>query len=212
MSNTVRERQQVERGQSGITVIGNPKVSMVVACYQSPKKLLLPLGSFIAQTHENWECLVVHDGPGGSEIEELIDRLGDSRISFHSLPDKSNDWGNTSKEYGSHLSIGSYIGHSNDDNFYAPVYFEWMLRSLIDNEAQFAYCDMVHSHRKYQPMVCEPRPCHIDGGGWLCLSTIVKATPWPTKSDNHADGHYVESLLNLCGRSIHVPHYLFTHN
>jgi hypothetical protein len=214
MNDAIRERQQAERTRAGVEIPSDCKVSMVIACYRNIRKILLPLASLINQTHENWEAIIVHDGSEGScEVWDVVNNFCDPRLRYHELPLKSNDWGNSSKEYGSQLATGNYIGHSNDDNFYAPVYFEWMLRSLIENQAQFAYCDMVHSHRQYQPMTCEPRACHIDGGGWLCQAGIVKATPWPTpKNDGHADGHYVEALVSRCGRVTHVPHYLFTHN
>lgn len=213
MSDSIRERQQAERTQSGKQILGNPKVSMIVSAYENHDKILLPLSSFISQTHTNWEAIIVHDGPGGYMIQHRIRALQDSRISFHCLPEKSNDWGNSSKEYGSQLATGEYIGHSNDDNFYAPVYFEWMLLSMIEQQADFAYCNMVHSHRQYQPMSCEPRACMIDGGGWIAKADIVKSTPWPEpKSHSHADGHYIESLVSKCKSTTHVPGYLFTHN
>src|SRR5581483_3683087 len=212
MTDSIRERQQAERGVSGLSIEGNPKISMVVACYENTKKILVPLGSFQSQTHENWECIIVHDGPGGFLLEHKIRSLQDPRFQFYRLPENSGDWGNSCKEYGSQLATGDYIGHSNDDNFYAPVYFEWMLRAMKEQEAQFVYCNMIHSHRQYQPMSCDTKACHIDGGGWIAEAEIVKTTPWPSpKSDNHADGYYVESLVARCSRTAMIPGYLFVH-
>jgi len=213
MSEEIRDRQQLERVQSGVAIPGNPKISMVIACYENHDKILLPLASCINQSYTNWEAVVVHDGPGGFMIQHRIRSLQEPRISFYHLPEKSNDWGNSNKEYGSQLCAGDYIAHSNDDNFYSPIYFEWMLRAMIEQQADFAYCNMVHSHRQYQPMSCEPRACMIDGGGWIAKAEIVKSTPWPEpKNHSHADGYYIEAMVSKCKNITHVPGYLFTHN
>ncbi len=176
MSEEIRDRQQLERVQSGVAIPGNPKISMVIACYENHDKILLPLASCINQSYTNWEAVVVHDGPGGFMIQHRIRSLQEPRISFYHLP-------------------------------------EWMLRAMIEQQADFAYCNMVHSHRQYQPMSCEPRACMIDGGGWIAKAEIVKSTPWPEpKNHSHADGYYIEAMVSKCKNITHVPGYLFTHN
>ena len=40
----------------------NPKVSVIVPCYNQAQFLAETLDSVLAQTHENWECIIVNDG------------------------------------------------------------------------------------------------------------------------------------------------------
>jgi glycosyltransferase involved in cell wall biosynthesis len=201
--------------QSLLPLPGNPKVSMIVSAYGRPQQILVTLSSFIAQTYANWECLVVHDGPtqGDTSLYEVVQRFGDSRIYYFETAERKNDWGNSSKEWGSQLAIGDFIGHSNDDNYYAPVYFEWLIHSMLSGDAQFAYCNMIHSHHAWQPLSCDLRPGQIDGGGWIARADIVRDTPWPDdRKDGMADGIYVQRLVERCQRTIKIPGFLFVHN
>jgi len=191
---------------------GNPLVSMVIAAYKRPRELLSTIHCLLCQTHQNFEILVVHDGPGGGRIAAAIERLGDPRVRYIELPNNCNDWGNSSKMYGSQLASGDFIGHSNDDNYYAPVYFEWMLSDLIYKEAEFAYCNMVHSHSQWSVLDCRIQPGYIDGGGWICSASIVKSTPWESTKDTYSDGIYAVTLASKANKAVKVPGLIFVHN
>ena len=189
-----------------------PLVSMVVAAFNRPAQVQAMLHSLLVQTLQDFEIIVVHDGPGPA-VQEAVYRIGDARIVYHELPTRRNDWGNSSKEFGSALAQGAYIGHSNDDNYYAPVYLEALVGAMQQANAEFAYCNMVHSHHGYAAFDTAPIPGWIDGGGWLCRANCVQVTPWPeSKSDPYADGHYVQALLSRCSGVVKVPAFLFVHN
>lgn len=201
------------RGEVPISANPEPEVSIVIGSYSRTKELLATIHSFLAQTWENFELLVVNDGPPCPEVMEAVCSIRDPRIRFLATSGRCNDWGNTSKEVGSHLSTGKYIGHSNDDNYYAPVYLEKMLDGLRTNDAQFAFCNMIHSYTDYMPFPTHPTVYQIDGGGWICRADIVRSTAWPEpKSSSCADGMYVEALVARCERIVKVPGYLFVHN
>ena len=189
-----------------------PLVTMVVAAYNRPKPILSLLYSLLVQTWQEFEIIVVHDGVG-EVIQEVVTSLDDSRIRFYETDRRYNDFGNSSKELGSLLAAGEYIGHTNDDNYYAPVYFEAMLCAMLQADADFAYCNMVHSHQGYAAFDTHPVPGRIDGGGWICKANVVRATLWPElKSDVYADGRFAESLAVRSNRVVKVPGFLFVHN
>jgi glycosyltransferase involved in cell wall biosynthesis len=195
-----------------IVVPSNPKLSMVVAAYQRTRELQATLACFLAQTHQNFEVLVVHDGPGDGRVRQLVEGWGDERFQYRELPTRRNDWGNSAKAWGSLQATGDWIGHSNDDNYYAPVYFERMLTALIQGEADFAYCNMVHSHQGWQPFETAPVPGAIDGGGWICRASTVRTTPWPANTaDPYADGYYAQALASR-SKVVKVAATLFVHN
>jgi GT2 family glycosyltransferase len=189
-----------------------PVVSMIIATYNKPRETVATVHNLLIQTLQDFELIVVNDGPGAA-VRDAVCTIGDPRILYHETQERYNDWGNSSKELGSRLARGTYIGHSNDDNYYAPIYFMSMVRALSESGAGFAYCNMIHSHQDYRPFDTNPTAGWIDGGGWLCKAEIVKNTPWPEpKSDQYADGRYVEALVSRAGGTIKVPGYLFVHN
>jgi glycosyltransferase involved in cell wall biosynthesis len=196
--------------ESRIPLPREPKVSMVVAAYQRPRQILVCLHSLLVQTHQTFEVIVVHAGPG-PEVKQAVLGLDDPRIRYLEAPDNPGDYGNSSREYGTQFATGDWIGQTNDDNYYVPVYFEWMLSELLRNEAQFAYSNMVHSHYQWLPFETYPAPGRIDAGGWICRADIVKATPWRTKGLVTSDGEYAEALAAKC-RVVKVPGCLFIHN
>lgn len=210
---STRESDAQQDERTGTAPEHRPLVSMVVAAYEQPRDLITTLHCFLVQTLQDFEVLVVHDGPGPAALREAVLALGDRRITYHETPVRNNDWGNSSKEYGSNLARGRYIGHSNDDNYYAPVYFEALVAAIERDGADFAYCNMVHSQHGYAAFDTAPYHGRIDGGGWLCRAEVVKATPWPEpKSNGYADGLYVEALVRHCHRVTKVPAFLFVHN
>lgn len=197
---------------SRIPLPNNPRVSFIIAAYKRPVQIKVTIASILAQTHQNFEIIVVHDGPGGKQVELAVSNFNDDRISFHELDRNYNDFGNTSKEYGSQLATGDYIGHSNDDNYYAPVYFEWMLSDMMNQGCDLGYCNMIHSASCWYGFDTYPAATRIDGGGWLCKADIVKKTEWGDKKDMCADGHYVEALMKSCNKAIKIGGFLFVHN
>src|SRR5262249_14326027 len=151
----------------------NAKVSMIVCAYFRDRQILPTLACFLAQTYQNFEVLVVHDGPGDGGVRESVSLFADERLRYVETPERYNDWGNTPKAWGSLQATGEWIGHSNDDNYYAPVYFEMMLGALLREDAQFAYCNMIHSHHGWTPFDTKPVAGYIDAGGWICHTDIV---------------------------------------
>jgi glycosyltransferase involved in cell wall biosynthesis len=197
---------------SRLPLPGNPKISMIVAAYDRPRHILVCLNSLIVQTHDNIEIIVVHDGPG-SRVREAVARIDDPRIRYYETGTRAGPMhqGHQSREYGSQLATGDWIGHTNDDNYYAPVYCEWMLSELLRNDADFAYCNMIHSHYSWQPFDTTPLPCRIDAGGWICKASIVKRTPWRNKTCETADGEYASELAQQ-SKVVKVPGCIFVHN
>jgi glycosyltransferase involved in cell wall biosynthesis len=209
MSRWNREQHAVRKGGP---LPGNPKLSMIVSAYYRDQQILPTLACFLAQTHQNFEVLVVHDGPGDGAVRASVALFQDDRLHYLDLPERRNDWGNSAKAWGSQQATGEWIGHSNDDNYYAPVYFERMLGALLRDDAQFVYCNMIHSHHGWTPFDTAPAVGRIDGGGWICRAEIVKSTAWPVNpTDPCADGHLAQALAAR-SKVVKVPATLFVHN
>jgi hypothetical protein len=195
-------------------VPGTPLVSMVIAAYtrQDPRlldALLCLVYCLRAQTYSNWEAIIVHDGPNGVH-GQTIDAIGDARLRWLETPERKQQHGHPWRAYGISLARGDYIGLSNGDNYYVPVYFEAMLNALLTHHAQFAYCDMIHSHREWQPYPTEPHSGRLDLGAWVANAELVKATPWTDMGFN-GDGTFIEALVARAAKLVKLENCLFVH-
>jgi glycosyltransferase involved in cell wall biosynthesis len=193
-----------------MVIPGNPKISIAVAAYKRPDLLSCLLWGFKTQTYENWEINVIHDGPG-PECRAAVEGFGDERIRIFETSEQRGHWGHPWREYGISKCTGEFIGLTDDDNFYAPVYFEWMLAALIDAEADFAHCDIVHSHRQFQYFPTEPRRFHCDLGSWVARASTLRGVPW-TDFGHDGDGTFIESVVRRSRKVVHVPGVLMLHN
>lgn len=192
-------------------VPGNPLVSMVVAAYvvDEPRRraaLECLLKSFEAQTHSNWEAVVVHDGPGLGSFANL-----DSRIHLIETQERKQNFGHPWRQFGIEKTRGKYVGMTNGDNYYAPAYFEAMLRSLIANNADFIHCDMIHSHKIWKPLPTKLKRGQIDLGCWLASGDLVRSTPWKDISFA-ADWTYIQELTRKAGKVVKLSNFMFVHN
>lgn len=191
-------------------VPGNPKVSLAVAAYRSPDSLCGLIYALRCQTYPNWEAIIVHDGPG-AEVRAAVERIGEPRVRLIETDERRGSYGHPWRRFGIEHCTGDFIGLSNDDNYYAPTYFEWMLHQMAEEKADFAYCNMVHSHQQWAYFPTRPKRGCIDLGAWLGRRELVLATPWPG-DDFNADGDFIEALARKARRVTHVEGCLFVHN
>ncbi len=144
-------------------------------------------------------------------VRAVVERIGEPRIRLVEAPERQGHYGHPWRQLGIDHCQGGYIGLSNGDNYYAPVYLEWMLYALTTQDADFAYCNMVHSYLRWAPYTTRPEKGGMDLGAWIARAALVKSTPW-RDTDNQADGTFVEAMLRKARRVTHVPGWLFVHN
>jgi glycosyltransferase involved in cell wall biosynthesis len=194
-----------------LEIPGNPKVSLGIAAYNRPDQLSCLIYSLKSQTYPNWEAVIMHDGPG-PEVRTAVERIDDARVRFIETDERLGQYGHPHRSRAISLCTGEFIGLSNDDNYYAPVYFEWMLYALTSADAMFAHCDMVHNYWRWCYFITQPRKNRCDLGSWIARANLVKATPW-RDMDFAGDGTFIEDLVRQCrGKVVHVPGCLYVHN
>lgn len=197
-------------GWKTLEVPGQPKVSLAIAAYQSPDTLAGLIYSLRCQTYTNWEAVIVHDGPG-PKVRETVERIDDPRVRLIETEDRRGHYGHPWRRFGLEQCTGDYVGLSNDDNYYAPVFFEWMLHQMVRDRADFAYCNMVHSHQQWAYFPTRPKRGCCDLGAWIATRELALAVPWPS-NDFNADGDYIEALTGQAHRITRVEGCLFVHN
>jgi hypothetical protein len=198
------------RGWDPLPVPGRPLVSLAVAAYGEPDELACLLYSLRCQTYDRWEAVVVHDGPGPA-ARDVVTRLNDPRVRLVETPERKGQYGHPWRRLGIDACSGDFMGLSNADNYYAPVYFEAMLSALVTQGADFAYSDMVHSYLRWGALRTRPEKGHLDLGAWVARAGLVKATEW-WDLGFMGDGTFIEDLLEKARKVVHVPGCLFVHN
>jgi hypothetical protein len=199
-----------------------PKIGIAVASYaegadsqRRGQALCCLLQSLRAQTYDLWHALVVHDGPLSADTNYALGAVTwDDKCRLHVTETRQQQFGHPHRQTAIDklLAMGcDWIGLTNDDDYYMPVYFEWMLSAALDKKVDFVYCDMIHSHQLWKPLTCEIRRGRIDVGGFLVHRRIAEQV----KFDNYTfagDWDYISRLHNKAKLSVKVPATLFVHN
>lgn len=175
------------------------------------------LAAFTAQTWKNWRLLVVHDGPPTALA--VVDKLtaiagGDSRIEIAFAGERKQQFGHPHRQWAINKLRESceYIGMTNQDNYYVPSFLEMMLGDAFGKpQADFIYCDMVHSHRSWRPVATRPQRGRLDLGAFLVRSWLCKKIMF----DNFSfagDGDYINRVVKAAKVVRKVNATLMVHN
>jgi len=191
-----------------------PKVLFVAPIYRYYPILVHALQ---LQTHEDWELLLIHDGPDDTELAGLIQRIDDPRIRFHQTAERHNDWGHSLRA----LALkwieqepidGDYVVITNADNYYVPGFIEATLPHF-GPETVAVCCGMAHDQRDW---IAGPPELHfgrIDCGSAMVTREAALTVGW-TSRQYAADWEFFQALLARYGKSRIelLPNTLFVHN
>lgn len=193
-----------------------PLLSVIVAAFtrDDPRlqaALLCLVHSFRAQTYTNWEMLVIHDGPG-SGMGGAFKRLEEPRVTLLETEERKHNFGHPHRQLGIDQAKGTWLMLTNGDNYYVPTFIEALLYEASARKADFAYCDMVHSHKQWKPMSCQPRYRYLDLGGLIVKTALARQVPF-NRTNFAADGDWINRLADKArGRIAKVAATLFVHN
>lgn len=208
-------------------ILGTPRVGIGVASFLNAdarrwESLRCLVDSFCAQTYPNWKLRVVHDGPAYHDSHSLrqADRLSDEgrdrRITFDETAERKQQFGHPWRQYALDMLATEceWLLLTNDDNYYMPVFLEWLLSvATTSRGCKMAYCDMIHSHRKWTPLKTAPKAGSLDLGGFIVHRDLAKHVPFDNFAFN-GDGDWINRLVEKAGASAvqKVPAVLFVHN
>ncbi|ARN76530.1 hypothetical protein BST97_00100 [Nonlabens spongiae] len=119
----------------------SPLVSIIIPTYNRAHIIGPTLDSVIAQTYQNWECIVVDDGSNDNTQEVLNDYVNkDSRFRFYIRPDDHLPGGNGARNYGFKMSKGELIQWFDSDDFMLDRKIELKVEAILSKEYDFALC------------------------------------------------------------------------
>lgn len=115
-------------------------VSIIIPTFNRAYLIGETLESIIAQSHKNWECIIVDDGSTDNTdvvIAEYIKK--DSRFQYHQRPFDRIKGANACRNYGFELSKGEYIKWFDSDDIMHPDFLEKQVK-VLENNSDLDFC------------------------------------------------------------------------
>ena len=175
--------------------------------------------SLLAQTHQNIEIIIHHDGPlNDTELAKKFRDL-DSRIIFLDNLEHKGFWGFPHRGNSAIIEPNNsdFTFFTNEDNYYLPTFCRTLLESAIDNNADIVNTDFITDQGKTFSINEQNLGMNgIDMGAFIVKTEIVKSTPFVgTEGGNFftgSDGRYYEEIKKKAKKIYTVKQYLFIHN
>jgi glycosyltransferase involved in cell wall biosynthesis len=119
----------------------NSLVSIIIPTFNRAHLISETLDSILAQTYQNWECIIVDDG--SIDETELIVQVyieKDSRFQYHRRPQDRPEGGNAARNYGFEVSNGEYVNWFDDDDVMHHDKLFLQVESLSKSDFNFSVC------------------------------------------------------------------------
>ncbi|MFC4739536.1 glycosyltransferase family 2 protein [Flavobacterium ponti] len=114
----------------------NPLISIIIPAYNRAQLIRETLDSILAQTYENWECIIVDDGSTDNTEEVLKEyQASDNRFQFYKRPNDKLKGANACRNYGFQLSRGEYVGWFDSDDIMSVQKIDISMENLLTYEA-----------------------------------------------------------------------------
>jgi len=131
-----------------------PKISIIVPCYKQAQFLPEALNSLLAQSFQDWECIIVNDGSPDNTAEVAGVWINkDTR--FHYI-EKSNGGISSARNCGLATARGEFIQFLDADDLLEPEKLSWQVSFLdVHPQTGIVYGDMQYflednsSERRY---------------------------------------------------------------
>jgi glycosyltransferase involved in cell wall biosynthesis len=149
------------------------RLQFIISSHNRVNNLNNVLACLQSQTNENWNCLVVVDGPNNSYDKCIEYFSSDNRIEFLFLEKQYKDFGNTPKNIGLQIAKEEFVVMTSDDNYYVPSFVNEILNN-VNEEINFIYCDMIHNGYEYKFFETHHSSHRIDVGIMVMRTNLAK--------------------------------------
>lgn len=215
-SGQVKARRPNNRKEEHYTLFpiekqSDKKVTFISLIYNSYPEIL---SSLINQTHNNWELILIHDGPETYPVKKIVDAAGDNRVKYIQTKERKGSWGHFWRGWAlNELKAGrlsaesDFVVITNADNHYVPVFSEYMIRQLeLNTNAVAAYCSqMVHSYTASNVIDCKPKQGYIDCGSVMVKRDVACQAGWRDAKSHSSDWLYFEDIIKTHGIDKFIP-------
>lgn len=160
-------------------------VSIIIPTYNRAHLIGETLDSIIAQTYQNWECIVVDDGSTDHTDEVLRQYCQkDTRIRCHHRPDEHLPGGNGARNYGLSLIKGNYIIFFDSDDLMTKDHVQIKLEAIqlyrvdyvIAKTKYFNSTLSLEDYYSFQNYSVTIENYLFENVNWLTLDILVKSS------------------------------------
>lgn len=108
-----------------------PLVSIIIPTYNRAHLIGETLDSILAQTYQNWECIVVDDGSTDNTDNLMAEYMAkDARFKYYHRPKERLPGGNAARNYGFEVSNGEFIQWFDSDDLMKANFLEIKINFL----------------------------------------------------------------------------------
>lgn len=113
-------------------------ISIIIPTYNRAHLIGETLDSVLAQTHSNWECIVVDDG-SVDNTQDLLKMYceNDKRFQFHYRPNHKQKGANACRNLGLFYAKGKYVVFFDSDDLMTENHLEVKLLGINNNNIDF---------------------------------------------------------------------------
>lgn len=195
-----------------IAILKNPLVSIIVPVYDHYPVVVT---SLLLQTYQNFEIIVVHDGPIPEDFKKIITGFDSSKIRLLNTSKRFDDWGHTPRSFGLRQvnEKSKFVVFTGADNYYVPKFLELMLAAFTNDQTTAAYCNLLHNYWDWTLINTKLVMGSIDCGCVMVRTEIAQEIGW--KHRKHiADWLFMDELIKRKGKRTvtKVQKILFVHN
>ena len=116
-------------------------VSVIIPTYNRGHLIGETLDSVLAQTYQNWECIIVDDGSSDNTDEVVSEYVKkDSRFKYFHRPEEHLPGGNGARNYGFKLSQGEYVNWFDSDDLMDNGLLIKQIKNIDSNTAVMSIC------------------------------------------------------------------------
>lgn len=196
----------------------NPKISIVVPLYNTPKKFFDELvESLKGQTYSNWELCLADGSP--TPIEYIKDYLKDGRIKYKIIGENKGISGNTNEAIT--LVTGDYIGLLDHDDLLPKFSLYEVVKKINENpDVEFIYTDEDKLEKKdgqrygvfFKP---DFSPYTLNSANYICHFSIFKKElmdklgGFKSEYDGSQDYDIVARASEITDKIAHIPKVLY---
>ena len=182
-------------------------LTVIAPVYLPSYPVLTLLPSLLAQTDEDWEAILIHDGPAPT-WEWLIKTFPDPRVRYRSSRERIGNWGHSLRAAAIEEQLnGRYVWLSNGDNYACPDLVSRVNRETADVVA----FPILHNTYDYTLLHPSLELGHIDLCQLAVRVDLVKEIGFPWLHHS-ADFLWVQELAKRTSSWVFLDSALAVHN
>lgn len=200
-----------------------PLVSIIIPTYNRAHLIGETLDSVLAQTYQNWECIVVDDG-STDETDEVMKSYCEKDLRFvykHRSAERPKG-ANACRNLGLDVANGDYIIFFDSDDLMTKGHVEEKLKPLLNGKYDYSIAktkyfnvkdESLERYYKFDQYEITPHNYIVQNINWLTLdvcikSTLAKEVHFNQNLQSGQEFNYFSKLILKSNKCIFIPKYL----